>query len=177
MGGLHAGHAALIRQGAAEAARRGTVCVVTVFINPAQFDVPADFDRYPRTLDADAELADRALAEAGSPGILYAPAVAEVYPEGPKAAAATLTEADLPAQARDRGLEDAFRPGHFRGVVLVLSRLYRLVQPGAAIYGEKDWQQLQVVRRVVSDLDLPNEIVYWSQERMLTKNFQPQICI
>lgn len=153
MGGLHAGHAALIRQGAVEARRRGTVCVVTVFVNPTQFDVPADFERYPRTLEADAEVAGQAAAAAGVTGergpgatILYAPQVAEVYPEGPQAAAGTVTEADLPEQASGRGLEDAFRPGHFRGVVLVLGRLYRLVEPGAAIYGEKDWQQLQVAR-------------------------------
>jgi pantoate--beta-alanine ligase len=153
MGGLHAGHAALVRQGAHEAARRGTICVVTVFVNPTQFDVAADFERYPRDVEADAAVVAGAVVEAGAlnddapgAGIVYAPAVREVYPEGQRAAAAAITEADLPPQATRRGLEDAFRPGHFAGVVLVLTRLYRLVEPAAAIYGEKDWQQLQVAR-------------------------------
>lgn len=149
MGGLHAGHEALIRQGAAEAARRGTICLATVFVNPTQFDVRTDFERYPRDLEADAQVA----AAAGA-AILYAPAVEEVYPGGPPP-----PPSDLPDQARHKGLEDAFRPGHFVGVVQVLGRLYELIEPSAAIYGEKDWQQLQVAWAMARLRRLPIDIL------------------
>lgn len=159
MGGLHAGHAALVRRGVREAEGRRTMCVVTVFVNPTQFDVAADFARYPRDLEADGAVVAGASGvswvsgvSGGAGAIVYAPEVAEVYPEGVEAARAGVREEDLPAQAVGRGLEDAFRPGHFAGVALVLSRLYRLTDPGAAIYGEKDWQQLQVARAMAERL-------------------------
>ncbi|MCE7974564.1 MAG: 4-phosphopantoate--beta-alanine ligase [Leptolyngbya sp. PLA1] len=138
MGALHAGHAALIRAGAALARERhlGAGCIVTIFVNPTQFNDPADLERYPRSLEADAALC----REAGAACVL-APAVHEVYPKpdfSPTPA--------LPAVATSPGLEDARRPGHFAGVCQVVHRLFEITGPTCAMFGEKDWQQLQVVR-------------------------------
>ncbi|TVQ64098.1 MAG: pantoate--beta-alanine ligase [Phycisphaerales bacterium] len=144
MGGLHAGHAALVRHARALADERGTSVVVSLFVNPTQFDNPADFARYPRTLDADSALCAAAGADA-----VFAPPVAVVYP-----AAAPVPAPPPPAQALGRGLEDAFRPGHFEGVCQVVRRIFDLVSPAAAVFGEKDWQQLQVVRAMTAR-DLP----------------------
>lgn len=137
MGALHAGHAALVTRGAAEARARGLRggCVVSVFVNPTQFDDPRDLERYPRTLDADA-----ALCQAAGAQVLYAPPVADVYPPG-----VAIPAPPLPEPAAGRGLEDAARPGHFAGVCQVVRRLFDLVRPAAAIFGEKDWQQLVVI--------------------------------
>jgi pantoate--beta-alanine ligase len=142
MGALHEGHLALIRRAAAENART----VVSVFVNPTQFDDPADLGRYPRNLAADAALAAGAGAD-----VVFAPAPETVYPVGFATAVevAGLTEP----------WEGAARPGHFRGVATVVAILLNAVRPARAYFGEKDFQQLVVVRRLHRDLRLPGEIV------------------
>lgn len=145
MGALHAGHLALVE----EASRRAEVVVVSIFVNPAQFDRADDLDGYPRDLDGD----EAALASLGdaAPDLVFAPEVAEVYPR-PRVTTVTVT-----------GLTDrlcgASRPGHFDGVATVCTKLFSIVQPDVAVFGRKDFQQLQIIRRVVADLDLPVEIV------------------
>lgn len=145
MGALHEGHAALIRAGVRErdAACPGRPVVVSVFVNPTQFNDPSDLARYPRTLDADVELCRTAGADA-----VFAPGEATVYPTAPGGAVRIPT---LPAVAREPGLEDAARLGHFAGVCRVVARLFDLIRPAAAMFGEKDWQQLQVVRAMVAE--------------------------
>ena len=142
MGALHAGHQALIRRSAAE----NGVTVMTLFVNPTQFNDPGDFAKYPRTLEADA----RAAAAAGA-DIVWAPAAPEVYPPG---FATTVTVAGL----TDRW-EGASRPGHFAGVATVVTILLNSAQPLRSYFGEKDFQQLQIIRRMHRDLVLPGEIV------------------
>lgn len=144
MGALHEGHLALIRAARGwarqpHAQRDGPPRVVaTVFVNPTQFNDPRDFERYPRNLERDAQLAEEAGAD-----VLFAPPVEVVYPpdlEAPTPA--------LPAVATQAGLEDRFRPGHFAGVAQVVARLFSLLRPRAAVFGEKDWQQLLLVREL-----------------------------
>ncbi len=143
MGALHAGHAALVRLAAARADR----VVVSVFVNPTQFAPNEDFSRYPRTFEADCEKA----ADAGA-HVVFAPAVEEMYPDG----FSTTISLSGPAAA---GLEDRFRPTHFAGVATVCAKLFIAAAPDIAVFGEKDWQQLQVVTRMVADLGLPMTIV------------------
>lgn len=145
MGNLHAGHLHLV----AIARQHGQRVIATVFVNPAQFGPGEDFSRYPRTLEADAE----GLRSAGA-DLLFAPPVEAMYPGG--ATSGTLIE---PPAALANILCGAFRPGHFRGVATVVGKLFNLVQPDVAVFGEKDWQQLMVIRRLVADLDFPIEIV------------------
>ncbi|RKN10051.1 pantoate--beta-alanine ligase [Streptomyces radicis] len=145
LGALHEGHAANI-----EAARKrlapGGLVVVTVYVNPLQFGAGEDFERYPRTLDADV-----ALAEAAGADLVFAPSDDEVYPAGePQVRIAA-------GPAGDR-LEGAFRPGHFDGVLTVVAKLLHLVAPHHAMFGEKDAQQLALIRRMVADLGFPVEI-------------------
>jgi pantoate--beta-alanine ligase len=142
MGALHAGHLALV----AEARRRAARVVVSVFVNPIQFDRRDDFERYPRTLEDDA----RQCAAAGV-DVVFAPSAGAMYPEGFATAVevARLTE---PLCGRAR-------PGHFRGVTTVVTKLFHAVRPHVAVFGEKDWQQLAVVRRMTADLDFGIEIV------------------
>lgn len=151
MGALHEGHASLIRQ-AAQLARDRQLqgrCVVSIFVNPTQFNDPKDLERYPRTLDA-----DLAICQAAGASAVYAPSVEDIYPPAP-----ATPPPPLPAVATTPGLEDAHRPGHFAGVVQVVHRLFTLVRPRMAIFGEKDWQQLQVIR-AMTQRDLPSiEIV------------------
>jgi pantoate--beta-alanine ligase len=153
MGALHEGHAQLIRRGAELAAERKDAggCVVSIFVNPTQFNDPADFDRYPRT-----EAQDLALCEASGATQVFVPGVETIYPPPP--APPTPVPA-LPAVALEPGLEDAFRPGHFAGVCQVVMRLFRLVGPRAALFGEKDWQQLQVLAAMTRKAGLPIEII------------------
>lgn len=142
MGALHPGHVALVERARALADR----VVVSVFVNPTQFDDPADLERYPRQPEDDARL----LAAAGA-DVLFLPPADEVYPPGD----ATAVVVAGPAE----GLEGACRPGHFRGVATVVARLLHLTAPDLAVFGEKDAQQLAVVRRMVADLHFPVEIV------------------
>jgi pantoate--beta-alanine ligase len=155
MGALHEGHAALVRRGAALAGCSRAACVVSIFVNPTQFNQRFDFDRYPRTLDADLDLCGRAGATA-----VFAPDPKTVYPEG------TLVPVPpLPEVAVRPGLEDAFRPGHFAGVCQVVMRLFRLVRPAAAVFGEKDWQQLQVVSAMTREAELALSIDAYPTQR------------
>ena len=142
MGALHAGHLALV----AAARHRAQRVVVSIFVNPIQFDRRDDFEQYPRTLDDDL----RVCAEAGVAAV-YAPTAAAMYPEGFQTAVevARLTEP----------LCGVARPGHFRGVTTVVTKLFHAVRPDVAVFGEKDYQQLAVVRRLAADLDFGIEIV------------------
>src|SRR5947207_4955006 len=141
MGALHEGHLSLVRQ---TRVRCGVV-VVSIFVNPAQFGPNEDFARYPRTFDSDcAKLV-------GLADLVFAPSVAEMYPEG----FATRIEVGGPAL----GLESDFRPHFFSGVATVVAKLLIACMPDAATFGEKDYQQLLVIRRLVTDLGLPTEIV------------------
>lgn len=135
MGALHEGHLALIRRAAEIGRSEGSPVVVSVFVNPTQFGPDEDFARYPRMLERDAAGA----ASAGA-AILFAPEAATVYPDGDETAAP-----QLPEVATHPRLEDAHRPGHFAGVCQVVARLFDLVHPSAAVFGEKDYQQLLVV--------------------------------
>ncbi|HEY0283859.1 MAG TPA: pantoate--beta-alanine ligase [Vicinamibacterales bacterium] len=138
MGALHAGHAALI-----DAARRECgVVVVSIFVNPIQFNSQNDLARYPRTLDADA-----ALCREHGADILFAPSAAEVYPEPP--------ECTVDVGRLGDHLCGKFRPGHFRGVATVVLKLFQMVQPHRAYFGEKDAQQLAIIRRLVADFNIP----------------------
>ncbi|MFT4148075.1 MAG: pantoate--beta-alanine ligase [Micrococcaceae bacterium] len=141
MGALHDGHATLIK----EAVAHNDHVIVTNFVNPLQFGPNEDFDKYPRTLDADAELAETEGAVA-----MFAPTVEEMYPSGPFVS--------VSAGAMGTKLEGAVRPGHFDGVVTVVAKLLNLVQPDKAYFGQKDAQQLQIIRRMVFDLNFPVEI-------------------
>ncbi|MFI6332307.1 pantoate--beta-alanine ligase [Micromonospora chersina] len=143
MGALHSGHETLLRA----ARERADHVLVTIFVNPLQFGPNEDFDRYPRTLDADLEICRRAGAD-----VVFAPAVADMYPEGqPKV---RLNPGPL-----GEDLEGLSRPGFFHGVLTVVMKLLQLTRPDLAFFGEKDYQQLTLVRRMVRDLDVPTEIV------------------
>ncbi|MFF6862766.1 pantoate--beta-alanine ligase [Streptomyces ardesiacus] len=146
MGALHEGHAALIRAARDLAGPDGEV-VVTVFVNPLQFGAGEDLDRYPRTLDADLEIAGRAGADA-----VFAPTVDEVYPGGEP-------QVRITAGPMGERLEGASRPGHFDGVLTVVAKLLHLTRPDLALYGQKDAQQLALIRRMVRDLNFGVEIV------------------
>ncbi|MGN6160191.1 MAG: pantoate--beta-alanine ligase [Marmoricola sp.] len=143
MGALHEGHASLVRH----ARELADTVVVSIFVNPLQFAAGEDLDRYPRTLDADIELC----AEAGA-AVVFAPSVDEVYPGG---------EPQITVEPGPLGsvLEGEVRPTHFRGVLTVVAKLFGLVQPDIAVFGEKDYQQLVLIKRMVSDLCLPVEVV------------------
>jgi pantoate--beta-alanine ligase len=144
MGNLHPGHVSLI-----EAARRhGDRFVASIFVNPMQFGPNEDFAHYPRTPTQD----ERMLAEAGC-NLMFMPDVGEVYPNGSERA----TRVDVPGLSRI--LDGEFRPGHFEGVSTIVSTLFHIVEPDVAVFGEKDFQQLTVIRRMVADLCLPVEIV------------------
>jgi len=141
MGALHAGHVALF-----EAARReNDVVVASIFVNPAQFGVGEDFERYPRD-----EWADAALAESADVDVLFVPAAEDMYPAG----FATWVDVEGPSA----GLEGEARPGHFRGVATVCLKLFNIVRPERAYFGQKDAQQAAVVERLVEDLNLDLEI-------------------
>lgn len=153
MGALHEGHFELVRRarrlaGSREGGKGGAV-VVTVFVNPTQFNDPKDLARYPRSLEADAA----GCREAGA-DVVFAPGVAEVYPPGVEVGVPA-----LPEVATRPGLEDSFRPGHFAGVCQVVRRLFELVRPASAIFGEKDWQQLRVIAAMTEEHRLGVEIV------------------
>lgn len=150
MGALHEGHLALARRAREEVGPDGAV-VVSVFVNPTQFGPGEDLDRYPRTLEADLE----ACASAGV-DVVFTPSVDEVYPGGLDAAAGGVTVAPGPLAGI---LEGASRPGHFAGVLTVVAKLFGLVRPDVAVFGEKDYQQLALIRRMVADLCLGVDVV------------------
>jgi pantoate--beta-alanine ligase len=143
MGALHAGHVSLVEI----ARRQADRVVVSIFVNPTQFAPTEDFSKYPRTFEADLEKLSAIGAEA-----VYAPPVEAMYPPG----AATTVSVAGPATA---GLEDVTRPFHFAGVATIVAKLFTQVGPDVAVFGEKDFQQLAVVRRMADDLDLAVEVI------------------
>ena len=142
MGALHDGHLSLARAARAQSDR----VIVTIFVNPMQFNNPEDLRKYPRD-----EAHDLALLEAEKVDVLFAPGPEEVYPQGfsTKVSVAGVSEP----------MEGAFRPGHFDGVATVVTKLFGMTQAGRAFFGEKDWQQVQVVSRLVRDLNIPIRII------------------
>ena len=146
MGALHAGHASLVERSLSE----NDVTVVSIFLNPTQFNDPKDLERYPKTLEADCALL-QALVPDGKVLIAFAPSVAEVYPEPDRRV--------FSYPPTDAVMEGARRPGHFNGVCQVVSRLFDMVKPTRASFGEKDFQQIAVIRRMVDDLKFDIDIV------------------
>jgi pantoate--beta-alanine ligase len=144
MGSLHEGHMSLLTAAREQADR----VVASVFVNPLQFGPGEDFERYPRTPEDDSRL----LAAAGC-DLLFLPGVEEIYPDGRQSA----TLVSVPSLSGI--LCGAFRPGHFDGVATVVAKLFGIVQPDLAVFGEKDYQQLAIIRRMTVDLDLPVRIV------------------
>jgi len=144
MGNLHEGHMTLVE----EAKARGDVVVVSIFVNPMQFERADDLERYPRTLQEDCEKLNKRGVD-----LVFAPSPAEVYPKG----LATQTQVDVPVISTI--LEGASRPGHFRGVSTIVSKLFNLVQPQVACFGQKDFQQLALLRTMVEDMGYDIEIV------------------
>ena len=142
MGALHAGHASLVKRAVAE----NDVVVVSDFVNPTQFNDKNDLAKYPRTLDADCELLEKVGA-----AFVFAPSVEEIYPEPDTR---QFSYAPL-----DTVMEGAFRPGHFNGVCQIVSKLFDAVQPDRAYFGEKDFQQLAIIREMVRQMKYPLEIV------------------
>lgn len=142
MGALHEGHASLIRR----ARRENEVVVVSIFVNPTQFGPREDLSRYPRPFDRDAALCRREGAAA-----IFAPSPADLYPAG--------FDTWVSPGKISAPLCGAFRPGHFRGVATVVLKLMNLVQPARAYFGEKDFQQLRVIEKMVRDLDVPVQVV------------------
>lgn len=142
MGALHEGHASLVRRSVSE----NDVTVVSIFLNPTQFNDPNDLKRYPRTLEADCTLLETCGAQ-----IAFAPSVEEVYPEP--------DTRQFSYPPTDAVMEGAKRPGHFNGVCQVVSKLFSYVNPDRAYFGEKDFQQIAVIRRMVDDLGFKLQIV------------------
>ncbi|WP_080178831.1 pantoate--beta-alanine ligase [Salmonella enterica] len=144
MGNLHDGHMKLVD----EAKARANVVFVSIFVNPMQFDRPDDLVRYPRTLQEDCEKLNKRKVD-----YVFAPAVEEIYPQGLEGQ----TYVDVPGLSTM--LEGASRPGHFRGVSTIVSKLFNLIQPDIACFGEKDFQQLALIRKMVADMSYDIEIV------------------
>lgn len=144
MGNLHDGHMTLVD----EAKTRADVVVVSIFVNPMQFDRAEDLANYPRTLQEDCEKLNKRKVD-----YVFAPSVAEIYPQGTE----SHTFVDVPGLSTM--LEGASRPGHFRGVSTIVSKLFNLIQPDIACFGEKDFQQLALLRKMVADMGYDIEIV------------------
>lgn len=144
MGNLHEGHLTLVE----EAKARADIVVVSVFVNPMQFDRPDDLARYPHTLQEDCEKLTRLGVD-----LVFAPSEKEIYPKGLE----QQTYVDVPSLSTM--LEGASRPGHFRGVSTIVSKLFNLIQPDIACFGEKDFQQLALIRKMVADLSFDIDIV------------------
>lgn len=142
MGALHDGHASLVRRSVEE----NDVTVVSIFLNPTQFNDKTDLEKYPRTLEADCRLLEQCGAQ-----IAFAPSVEEVYPEP--------DTRQFSYPPTDSVMEGAMRPGHFNGVCQIVSKLFSYVQPDRAYFGEKDYQQIAVIRRMVDDLGFRLQIV------------------
>jgi pantoate--beta-alanine ligase len=152
MGALHEGHASLIRI----AKQKSDIVVVSIFVNPSQFNNLSDLERYPRTFEADSQLLENERAD-----VLFYPEVGGVYEEG-------IPEIKIDLNGLDLVMEGEFRPGHFDGVVMVVSRLFNLVQPDIAFFGQKDFQQLAIIKKMTSELLFDIEIcpvaIYRSEE-------------
>jgi pantoate--beta-alanine ligase len=144
MGNLHAGHVSLIEM----ARRHGDRFIASIFVNPMQFGPNEDFAHYPRTPTQDA----RMLTDAGC-DLMFMPDVVEIYPNGSERA----TRVDVPGLSSI--LDGEFRPGHFEGVATVVAKLFHIVEPDVAVFGEKDFQQLTIIRRMVTDLCMPLTII------------------
>lgn len=142
MGALHQGHASLVKRSVTE----NDITVVSVFLNPTQFNDPTDLEKYPRTLEADCRLLEACGAQA-----VFAPSVKEMYPEP--------DTRHFSYPPTDSVMEGAWRPGHFNGVCQIVSKLFQAVEPDRAYFGEKDFQQIAVIRRMVADLGFKLEIV------------------
>ena len=142
MGALHEGHASLVRRSVKE----NDVTVVSIFLNPTQFNDPKDLERYPRTLEADCRL-----LEACGADIAFAPTVKEIYPEP--------DTRQFSYPPTDSVMEGAMRPGHFNGVCQIVSKLFSYVEPDRSYFGEKDYQQIAVIRRMAADLGIKSQIV------------------
>jgi len=143
MGALHQGHMDLVSRASAEC----DVVVVSVFVNPTQFNNPADLEKYPRTPEADSELLKKFGCD-----IAFFPSEREIYPEN-------LVSPRVDLEGLDEVMEGKFRPGHFKGVVEVVSRLFRIVEPQKAFFGLKDFQQVAVIQKMVTQLQLPIQII------------------
>ncbi len=142
MGFLHQGHLSLLQEGR----KRGDLLALSIFVNPTQFGQGEDFEDYPRDLQHDSEL-----AAAAGVDVIFAPSAAEMYPKG--------YASYVQVEGLTETLCGASRPGHFRGVCTVVSKLFNIIQPHVAIFGNKDFQQLAVIRRMTADLNLPVDIV------------------
>ena len=142
MGALHEGHATLLET----ARQENDVVVSSIFVNPTQFNNPDDLARYPRTLEA-----DYTLLEAAGCDLVFVPAVAEMYPGSP--------QLQLNFGALETIMEGAFRPGHFNGVGIVVAKLFNIIQPDRAYFGQKDLQQVAVIRQLTKDLSFPIELI------------------
>lgn len=149
MGFLHQGHCSLIERAREEVGREGMV-VVSIFVNPTQFGPKEDFKRYPRDLKRDLRLCGSAGAD-----VVFAPKANDLYDEKAGHEASTF----VVEESISKGMEGASRPGHFRGVATIVAKLFNLVLPGAAIFGEKDYQQSALIRRMVRDMFFPIRIV------------------
>ena len=144
MGNLHAGHISLIDQ----SRQHGCFTIASIFVNPLQFNDPDDLARYPRTLDADAEKLQAADCQ-----LLFAPDVDEMYPQGQD------DQSRVSVPGVSEGLCGGSRPGHFDGVATVVTKLFNMVQPDTAFFGQKDYQQVAVIRKMVADLNMPVDVV------------------
>ena len=142
MGAFHEGHLTLMRRAKTDCDR----CVVSLFVNPTQFGPGEDFEKYPRNIETDSALAESAGVDA-----LFVPSVTEIYPDGPAVTVKVERLGDL--------WEGARRPGHFDGVATVCAKLFNIVQPARAYFGQKDYQQLKVIQRLVRSLHNPTEVV------------------
>lgn len=142
MGALHEGHISLVKK----CCEQNDICVVSIFVNPTQFNHPADLEKYPRTVEQDTKI----LEENGAT-IVFIPSIEEIYPEP--------DTRQFDFGQLDKVMEGKFRPGHFNGVAQVVSRLFDIVKPDRSYFGEKDFQQLAVIRQMVRQLNIPVEIV------------------
>lgn len=142
MGFLHEGHLSLVREGK----KRGNVVVVSIFVNPIQFNQQADFAKYPKNFEQDRSMLEEIGADA-----LFCPEAAEMYPEG--------FQTSVEVATVSQPLCGAFRPGHFRGVATVVAKLFNIVKPHCALFGEKDFQQCVVIQRMVKDLSFDLDII------------------
>ena len=144
MGALHRGHLALVARASAE----NDVVVVSIFVNPTQFTNPEDLEKYPKTLERDLEM----LPDIGDRLVVFAPSVMEMYGEG-------ISSRTYNFDGLDHVMEGVFRPGHFNGVGTIVEELFLLIRPTRAYFGEKDFQQLQIIRKLVQSRNLPVTVI------------------